>query len=298
VLIVIFLTFRLLRGAGVTFRGERLKEMLKYSLPFVPAGIFSFILMWSDRYILQYYHGTDSVGMYALGYKMGMMVVFLVVTPFTLFWNSYIFEIQKRPDAGVFYSRIATYFISILLFVGLGISTFSYELITIMAPPSYLPAHTVIPLIVLAMVFMTSDTVFQVGLLIKGKSSKLPIAKGIAAILNILLNFLFVPSYGMIGSAWATAIAFFLYLVIILRVSQREYRIEFEYIRMVKIMFVTLMIFALSKLVPVESVMVSIGIKLGILSLFPVLLVLLGFLNQGEIELLRRSAGALRRRGV
>jgi O-antigen/teichoic acid export membrane protein len=145
---------------------------------------------------------------------------------------------------------------------------------------------------------MTSDTVFQVGLLIKGKSSKLPIAKGIAAIVNIFLNFLFVPSYGMIGSAWATAIAFCLYLVIILRVSQREYRIEFEYIRMMKIIFVTLVIFTLSKLVPVESVLVSIGIKLSMLSLFPVLLVLLGFLNQGELEFLRRSADALLRRSV
>lgn len=294
-ILITYLSFRLLRETGLTVNPARLKEMLKYSLPFVPVGVLSFVLMWSDRYILRMFHGTDIVGQYALGYKMGMMVVFLVVTPFTLFWNSYIFEIQKRQDAGFLYSRITTYYILMLLFVGLAISVFAYELITVMAPPSYLPAYAVIPLITLAMILMTSDTVFQVGLLIKGKSTWLPIAKGIAASVSVSLNFLLVPGYGIIGSAIASVIAFALYSAIILSLSQRVYKIHFEYKRLLKIVGAVFCVYIASMFIPTDNLLFSIMVKSLLLLLFPFILIITGFMTNDEIAFLKRSSIALRK---
>ena len=293
-LLVAYLTNRLLRQTGLGVDWPRLKELLRYGLPFVPVGILSFVLMWADRYILRLFHGTDAVGQYALGFKMGMMVVFLVVTPFTLFWNSYIFEIEKRAEAGFLYSRIATYFLLALSFVGLGIAVFAHELVTIMAAPAYAAAATVVPLITLAMVFMTSDTVFQVGLLLKGKSSWLPIAKGIAAVVSVALNFLLVPKYGIQGAASAGAIAFGLYSVTILTVAQRVYAIHFEYARIARIMGAVALVFLLSTLVPIDSLLVAIGMKSLVLLAFPVTLWVSGFFMKEEIAFVKRRIGALR----
>lgn len=56
-----------LREINVSFSFAKLKEMPTYSLPLVPASIFSFIIHLSDRYFLNYYSRLDEVGIYSLG---------------------------------------------------------------------------------------------------------------------------------------------------------------------------------------------------------------------------------------
>jgi O-antigen/teichoic acid export membrane protein len=284
----LYLTVRQIKISGIQFDIDELKSMLKYGLPFVPAGIFSFVLMWSDRYFLRIYDDVTAIGNYALGSKLAMIASFLVVTPFLLVWNAYIFEIKNRPDATEVYKKIATYFVFASCFVGLGISVLSYEMVTIIADPSYIKAYTVIPLLVLGIGLMTSDTVFQVGILIKGKSHFLPIAKGIAAICNVVLNVLLIPKYGIIGAAWATAISFLVYIMLIIRFAQKENHIPFEYIRMGKIFAVTMVLFFACEMVPTTNLFYSIPIKLVILAMYPLLLLPMRFYENNEIGVIKR----------
>ena len=282
-----YLTAQILRKCGLKFRVSKLKDMLKYGIPFVPAGISAFILNWSDRYILRLYCNMETIGLYALGYKMGMIIVFLITVPFNLIWNAYIFEVQNRPDAKQIYAHFATYFLFLLFSVGLAISIFARELIVIIADPAYLNAYKVIPLIVLSMVFMCSDNVFQVGLLIKGKSGYLPLTRGLAAIINIILNFLLIPKYGMIGAAFATAISFFICAIAILYAAQKVYYINFEFIRILKISLSAIVIFEISTFVSIDNLWLSIVIKSSILCIFPIILHILKFLTTEEITFLK-----------
>ncbi|MCD6165492.1 polysaccharide biosynthesis C-terminal domain-containing protein, partial [bacterium] len=282
-----YLTAQILRKCGLKFRVSRLKEMLKYGIPFVPAGIMMFILNWSDRYILRIYCDMKTIGLYALGYKMGMIIVFLIATPFEFIWNAYIFEVQNRPDARQIYARFATYFLLLLCITGLTISIFARELIVIIASPSYLNAYKVIPLIVLSMIFMCSNCVVRVGLLIKEKSKYLPLANGLAATINLVLNFILIPRHGMMGAALATAISFFVRTVATLYIAQKLYHIDFEFIRMFKIGLTAIIIFEISSLISTDSLWFSILAKAGILCLFPIILHIFRFLTTEEANFLK-----------
>jgi len=295
-LIGAYLWSRTVPRTGAKIDMAKLDPMIRYGLPFVPGGIFAFVLNWSDRYFLRHYVDIATVGLYALGYKLGMIVVMLISVPFKFVWSAYIFEIQKRDNAREIYARVATYFLTLYCFVGLAISVLSRELVYIMADPSYRGAEQVIPLVVLGMILMSSDNVFQVGLLIEGRSGYLSVAKGIAAVTNVGLNLVLIPRYGMMGAAWSTTISFGLYCAGIVYAAQKVYPVPFELARLARVGVAALAIFAAASFVRTEVLWRSIAIKSGLLLLFPVLLLGLGFLRDDEAGFVTRKWRALVKR--
>ncbi len=183
-----YLSWRIFRETGVHFDLTKLRPMLAFGLFFVPVGLASFVLNFADRYFLRAFSTLEEVGLYALAYKIAMIVTMLVAVPFNQVWHSYLFEIRNQPNAKEVYSRVATYFLTVLIAVALGLAVLSREIIAIMAAPSYLPAHTVLPILLVAMVFFCSDNVYQVGLWLTGKSGQLSTIKWVAAIANLGLE--------------------------------------------------------------------------------------------------------------
>jgi O-antigen/teichoic acid export membrane protein len=70
------------------------KKMMKFGLPFLPAGIFSMVLELSDRYILRYLTDIETVGLYNAGYKLGLLIL-LVVMGFNMAWQPYFLKKEK-----------------------------------------------------------------------------------------------------------------------------------------------------------------------------------------------------------
>jgi len=82
---------------------------------------------------LRAYDTIEAVGLYALGYKISMIVVLLIAVPFNQIWHSYIFEVEKQDNAREVYARVATYFLGFLTAVSLGIAVLGREIVIIMA---------------------------------------------------------------------------------------------------------------------------------------------------------------------
>ena len=60
--------------AGFAFEYEKLIKIVRFGLPLIPAGILIFLLYSGDRFILNRLTDLGEVGIYALGYKFGMLV--------------------------------------------------------------------------------------------------------------------------------------------------------------------------------------------------------------------------------
>ena len=80
---------------------------------------------------------------------------------------------------------------------------------------------------------------FAAGFHITKKTDYLPVAIGIAAVLNIVLNFVFIPHLGIWGSAWATLISYFVSAVVIYLFSRKIYPIKYEWKRIFTLIFFT-----------------------------------------------------------
>jgi len=291
----LYLTAELVRHAGFRFDFDKLRPMLRYGVFWVPATLAFFVVNWADRYFLRFYSDMASIGLYALGYKIAMIVVVVVATPFSQVWNAYLFEIQKKPEAKQLYARIATYYLLVIAVVGLGLAMYAREVVTIMAGPAFCEAYHVVPPLVLAMMLMCSGNVFQVGLLLTGRSGRLSVARWISAAVALGLYLALIPRYGMIGAAAATVGAFATYIGVMLGAAQRAYHIDFEYGRLVKLALVTGLLFTLSLAIPTERFWMAVVLKLAVWCAAPVALAASGFFTDQERMSARRGAQELGR---
>ncbi|MFX0135806.1 MAG: oligosaccharide flippase family protein, partial [Candidatus Hodarchaeota archaeon] len=235
------------------FSLSKLKLILKYGIPFIPTGIFMFILNWADRYFLKVYANLEIIGLYSLGYKLSMIVALLGGFPFALFWNAYMFEVYKKSNAKDIYAKVLTYYTLLLVSIALVLSCLSKELVTIIADPAFLNAYLVIPLIAFSMALMPLDNVLRVGMLTSNKTSYLPYIEGVTAAIHIGFNFWLIRQLGMIGAGVSTLFAYIFRAVATWYISHRIYPIKFEYKRILIIFGNAIILIAISKLLNLEK---------------------------------------------
>ncbi|KPK69200.1 hypothetical protein AMJ82_06210 [candidate division TA06 bacterium SM23_40] len=200
--------------------------MLRFGLPFVPSGLALWILTLADRYYLERLADFTEVGLYSLGYQVGMVIV-LVLMAFQLAWPQYAFSVSRRPDAPVLYASVLRLYAFILVTVAFIIALFSRQIIGLISPPEFLPAAAVVPLVLASYICYGSYLVFSVGIMLAERTSFNMLVAGGAALLNLGLNLLVIPRYGMMGAAWTTLISYGALAVGMYVVSQRCYRIPY-----------------------------------------------------------------------
>jgi O-antigen/teichoic acid export membrane protein len=282
--LAIFLIKRTFSEVGVSFSFKMVKQIFRFTIPLVPAGIGMFVLHFSDRYFVKHFCSLSDVGIYSLGYKFGFIVSVMVIAPFNLIWQTYMYELAKEKNASEIYGRVLTYFTFVLVFTGLAISIPSREIIRIITIPAFFRASGVIPMIVSAYVLSGVNIIFQAGLLVKGKSHYIGIITFSTAVLNLMGNYFFVSTLGIIGAAISTIISFLFMATCMGLVSLRVYPFRIEYLRIIKIVLIAAIIYILSRFMRSEDLYLSLLFKAILILAFPFGLLGLKVLDVGERE--------------
>jgi O-antigen/teichoic acid export membrane protein len=269
------------------FSLKELKEMLGFGLPLVPAGIALTILTISDRYFLQYYSSLEEVGLYTLGYRIGMFLA-LVVGAFQTAWPSIMFSVAKEENAESTYARIFTFYLLVVSFLALSVSLFAREIVTIIGTEEFASASRVVPLIVVGYVFLGIYYLTSIGVNLRKKTKYEPLIVGSAALINLVLNYILIPRMGMTGAAVATVISFMVMGFVAWRVSVHFYPIRYEYVRVGKLVLICAIVFMLNLFISWNNMLFSIGWKALLLILFPLLLVAFGFFESDELEKIKK----------
>ena len=297
----IVLMTSLVRRVGIRLSRHELKSMLIYGLPLVPSGLGGWMLVMADRWILVRLLGTDPVGVYSLGYKIGMVIQGILVGPVQLAWLPFLFATASQEKARETYARVFTYFLLVALLAALAISTLAKEVLMVMAAPAFRDAYKVIPLVALSYVLYGCYFQIAAGIYLEGKTKHMAVLMGVAAVLNVALNFALIPHYGIMGSAVATLIGYALLPVGAYVISQRYYRINYEWGRVIKMVLVVTIIYAASVFVGLSySTLHShmsatyahmiVGVwKVLLLLCYPVLLYAIRFFRPEEILLVKQA---------
>lgn len=299
-LIYLFMIPRLIKVTGFRFSATKLRGMVSYGIPFIPSNLASWIMTLGDRYFLLFLSTSTELGLYSMGYKFGMVVNVLLVAPFMLAWGPFFWSVAKMKNAKSIYSSIFTYFILVGMFVALTVSILSKEILAIMATPQFYDAYKVVPMIAFSYVLLGCFSILAVGIGIEKKTKYIPLITGIGAAVNLGLNYLFIPKYGMMGAALATVISYILLPVGSFLISRRYYTIRYEWVRVVKICSAAGLVYAGSVFITSDSAIVAGVIKLIILLFYPVLLYFFKFYQPEEIkkgkEIMKAAPGYVRRR--
>lgn len=206
-----------------------LKQMLSFSIPVIPTTITFWLSNSISLYSISYFFDKHEVGLYNVASSIASIINILIsaisqaVLPFAL-------SINKEEQAKAIYSKIfQTYYLT-LGFIGLLISVFSKEILSIIATNKYSESELVLIFLVFNSVLIGSNTIAGIGLNVAQKMKSLFKVSVICTLSNIAFVFILVPLIGKEGAAIAAMISNIFLVVLTMRSSQKYYFVPYNYI--------------------------------------------------------------------
>lgn len=206
------------------WKREWLGTILRFGLPFIPAGLGHATNEMLDRFLLNnmdpevaerlYGEGItpeDVVGIYSACYKLAVFML-LIVQMYRMAWQPFFMRHSKDDDAASVFSQAFIYFNAFAAIAYLSVSLFRNQIVAINIPgvnwtlinSNYWAGLEIVPLLLLAYWFQGWYINFSSGIFIKEKTSILYKITLLGAAITLAVNLALIPLFGMMGSAAAT----------------------------------------------------------------------------------------------
>jgi len=204
ILLVIFLK----NQESYSFHYPFVGKLLRFGGPLILTAVLSSLMHQADRYLLRLYTDLDQVGIYSLAYTISQGVYFLCFMPFTMIWRVLVYEIADHSDAKQNYIQVFEYSTYGLALIMLGVALFAKPILALMVAPAFLPAADLIPIGCLAFLLFSFHEHFKIPVVLAKSTVTLVPVVIVAVLINIGVNMLLIPIYGIAGAAWASVITY------------------------------------------------------------------------------------------
>jgi O-antigen/teichoic acid export membrane protein len=254
-LTLIFLIPITLKQINLNFDFNILKSTLKYCLPFIPMILSGWIVNMSDRIFIEQFYSTKEVGIYSLGYKIGEAVKFLSVS-ILMAYNPLFFKLANSLDQKMAKDKlykINNIIVLVVLYITFTVAFFSKDIIDTLFSSEYWESYKIIPIIALGLFFVQLISLQNLSFYQTKKTVTIMTLNVLAAIINIILNFLLISRYSYFGAAVSTVITQALFFLIIYSVSKKHYFIKYNW----RLLTPALLVFIISVTVSLIYIPVS-----------------------------------------
>lgn len=221
---------------------EVLKKMVRFGIPYLPASLAAMLVQAIDKPIMRYMTGDSTLGIYQANYKLGIFMM-LIVAMFQYAWQPFFLTNAKLENAKELFSKVLTFFLIIAGLVWIVLTLFLEDVARIEFMPGktlighdFLEGLVIVPVILLAYLFHGMYVNFGAGIYIEEKTKYYPIVTGAGAVINIAVNFLLIPIWGIMGAAIATLASYIVMAGGLFIFSQKFYRIEYEYSKIISLL--------------------------------------------------------------
>jgi O-antigen/teichoic acid export membrane protein len=282
---------------GLVWKGGLYRELLRFGLPYVPSGMASMMIQVIDRPILESLKGAGAVGVYQANYRLGIFMM-LLVSMYDFAWRPFFLSHASDPDARQLFARVMTYFVLLSSAVFLLLSFFLGDFVrlpiffgtSLIAEP-YWGGLGIVPVVLLAYLFLGIYNNLMAGVYIEKRTYLLPLVTGVGAVVNVVVNYLLIPSLDLMGAALATLASYSVMAALLYVLVQRFYRVPYEGTRLAKIAIASAGVYLAALTLPAGAALVP--AKAALFLLFLLLMWVLRFFTPeeraGMRRLLRRS---------
>jgi len=215
--------------------------------------------------------------------RVSSVIVFLMIA-FRLAWPAFAYSIDDESAAKRTYSYVLTYLLFVCCWISIALGTLAPWLVKILAPskPGFYRADEAVGLLSFGAASYAGYTVLAIGIGRARQTQFNWIISGVAALLNIGLNFALIPRYGMMGAAISTAAAYVALFVGMAVNSQRVYPVAYQWRRVLTLSSVAI------TLTTVGYEVRSLPLAIALCVAYPLVLLPLGFYLPAERARLRR----------
>ncbi len=228
------------------FDWELLKHMLKYAYPMLFVGLAGIVNETLDRSMLktmlfnQYLEdGTAAnsqealsmaqtqLGIYGANYKITMFIT-MFIQAFRYAAEPFFFKQDRDKTSKTIFAKIMTYFIIVVAVMFLGINLY-LPIIKYFTPnPAYWEGLKVIPILMAANICLGIYVNQSIWYKLANKTNYGAMISVVGAVITISLNFIFIPFFGYVASAWVTLVCYASMMIISYFLGRKHYPIPYN----------------------------------------------------------------------
>jgi O-antigen/teichoic acid export membrane protein len=212
-----------------------LKKMFVYALPLLIFGLAGIVNETIDRIMLKRMlfdilgeKGTMSqLGIYGACYKVSIIIT-LFIQAFRYAAEPFFFSQEKEKNAKETYSKVMTYFVIVCATIFLGVMLFIDVIKYFIPNEQYWLGLKVVPILLFANIALGIYYNQSIWYKLSGKTKFGAYIGIFGAAITILLNYLWIPTYGYLGSAWATLVCYVSMMLLSFILSRKHYPIKYN----------------------------------------------------------------------
>lgn len=245
IIVLLFTVYFVIHQIGFSFpKFRNVKEYLSFGIPTVPGNLSYWMVDASDCYIIGIILGTTFVGYYAPGYTLGNIIIMFMM-PFAVLLTpllSVYYDQGQINKVKLYLNYSLKYFLLLSIPATFGLSLLSKPLLIILSTPEIANnGYMITPIVALSTLMYGIYGIISHILILEKKTKIIGYMWIIAAIINLVLNLLFVPIYGILAAAFMTLIAYAFTFLVSWYYSLKFLKFKFDYIFLMKCLFASLL---------------------------------------------------------
>ena len=238
--------FLIVREVGLSFPSlssfAKMKDYLRFDIPYLPSNLCLWIANTSDRYVIALFLGIAATGIYSAGYTLGAITMLylgplnIVLVPALahLYDNNQIQEVKNHLTYSL------KYFLLLAIPSAAGLSLLAKPLLQVLTTPEFAATgSTVVPFVAASMVLNGCRGIITQPINLVKRTGIIGIAWSIAAALNLGLNLLLIPRWGIIAAAITTLLSFAVATILTSYVSFKYLKFDIDWLSILKSLFAT-----------------------------------------------------------
>lgn len=219
--------FKLRSYIRMEFDFKKLSYLLSYALPLLPAFLGTLLLSYFDRIMLNSMVSQKSAGLYSFAYNIAGLQ-YMVSSAIMNGWVPKYYKQMNEKNFDVLDKQGVQLF-KIIGLATLGLVAFGQYIGMVLGSKSYHEGLNIVPVVIVGQFFMTMAVIYKYSISYSKKTILSTIAILISAGLNVGLNYIFIPRYGMVAASWTTLVSYFtqaVFTIILVRKLLKVHSLE------------------------------------------------------------------------
>ncbi len=204
----------------------RWREYLRFGVPLLPAALAMDVLSSADRWLVARFLSPEELGLYAVAYRFAL-VMGMAVAAFRQAWFPIAMQSLWDAEGERLFRTVSRYYMGAAVSGVLILTAAAPHLLRLMAPAQYAPAAPLVGVLAWYPVCFGLYALVGCAILRAEKTWLAAVVAAAGAAANLLLGWLLIPAYGLMGAAISTALSFSVWIILTLAVGSRLWPVRF-----------------------------------------------------------------------
>ncbi len=256
---VLILLQKEIRAIRFKFNFKLWRSMMAYALPLILVGFGGMINETLDRIMLGWWAPGGSaeankamVGVYSACYKLAILIT-ISIQAFRMGAEPFFFKQAAADHAQKTYARVMKFFVITLCVMFLGVVLYIDIWKLFIQNPAMYVGLRVVPILLIANMFLGVYYNLSIWYKLSNKTMAGAWITLLGALITILINYIAIPHFGYMASAWATFFCYGTMMVVSYQWGQRVYPVPYATKKLIAYFVIALLVYGINLLLHLIS---------------------------------------------